>query len=52
MKELFKQSTYEEQVRLMTTVADSWVRTALSLRLEQVIIKLDNLLYFVEIGAF
>ncbi|CAF1124223.1 unnamed protein product [Rotaria magnacalcarata] len=30
MKELFKQSTYEEQVRLMTIAPDSWGRTALS----------------------
>ena len=28
MKELFKQSTYEEQVRLMTIAPDSWGRTA------------------------
>ncbi|CAF4619568.1 unnamed protein product, partial [Rotaria socialis] len=30
MKELFKQSTYEEQVRLMMIAPESWGRTALS----------------------
>ena len=30
MKELFKQSTYEEQVRLITIAPDSWGRTGLS----------------------
>lgn len=30
LKELFKQSTYEEQVRLMTIAPDSWGRTALA----------------------
>ena len=30
IKELFKQSTYEEQVRLMTIAPDSWGRIALS----------------------
>ena len=30
MKELFKQSTYEEQVRLMTIAPDSWGRTAIA----------------------
>ena len=29
MKELFKQSTYEEQVRLMTIAPDSWGRSAI-----------------------
>ena len=30
MKELFKKSTYEEQVRLMTIAPDSWGRTAIA----------------------
>ena len=30
MKELFKQSTYEEQVRLMTIAPDNWGRTAIA----------------------
>ena len=30
MKELFQQSTYEEQVRLMTIAPDSWGRTAIA----------------------
>ena len=30
MKELFQQSTYEEQVRLMMIAPDSWGRTAIA----------------------
>ena len=52
MRELFKQITYEEQVRLMMIAPSSWGRTALLQWFEASDHQARNLFYFVEIGIF